>query len=111
MSQNRTIRAILTGFLLALFALAITPKIALHALVAHHTDQHLRADNGVDQYNTAGYHCAVENLVVELPFLHQVLAFETIVPRSFGAFCSVALQRPLSSFPLVVGLRGPPAVC
>ena len=72
----RIIRPILAGSLLALFALGITPKVAIHALVADHTDSHLSLKYGqADQYNYAGFHCATDNLVVEFPFLHYSLTF------------------------------------
>src|ERR1700735_5106138 len=94
----RTIRSILAAGLLALFALAITPKIALHALVAHHTDTHLRLNNGgADQLNKAGFHCATDDLVVEFPFLQHALflAIGGITP--FAVFPAPSLEQPLST--------------
>src|SRR6202012_3299214 len=67
---HRTIRSFLAAGLLGLFALAMTPKIAIHALIAHHQDVHLRVDVN-DQLNTASFHCATDNLVVELPFIYS----------------------------------------
>ncbi|HVU98709.1 MAG TPA: hypothetical protein VHE34_25980 [Puia sp.] len=53
----RFIRSSLKGALPVLFALAITPKIAIHALVAHHTDTHPSLKYGnADQYNEAGFY-------------------------------------------------------
>jgi hypothetical protein len=108
--HHRTIRSILAAGLLALFALAVTPKIALHALVAHHTDTHLRLDYGAaDQLNKAGFHCATDNLVVEFPFLQHdlFLAIGGIVP--YAVFRAANLDRALTTPHPLYGLRGPPA--
>jgi hypothetical protein len=107
---QKTIRSILAGGFLALFALAITPKIALHGLVAHHTDTHLRLDHGTaDQLNKAGFHCATDNLVVEFPFLHHDLCLTAGVTAPYAAFRAAGLAWPLSNLHPLYGLRGPPA--
>ena len=93
--------------MLALFALGITPKIAIHALAAHHTDRHL--DRGqADQFNTAGFHCATDNLVVEFPFLDQALPVIPGLRPSFPVFRPAPLEEPLSFTHPLFGLRGPP---
>ena len=110
MIRHRTIRPFLAAFLLALFALGITPRIAIHALVAHHTDTRLSLDYGkADQYNKAGFHCATDNLVVEFPFLDHSLTIQLAPPPSFPAQQPATLEEPLSSAHLLFGLRGPPA--
>ena len=107
--HHRTIRSILAGGLLALFALAITPKIALHALVAHHTDTHLWLDYGqADQVNKAGFHCATDNLVVELPFLHYSPALQTGRKPSWPVYRPVGPEEPVIAEHPLYGLRGPP---
>jgi hypothetical protein len=108
--KQKTIRSILAGGFLALFALAITPKIALHALVADHTDTHLRFDHGTsDQLNNAGFHCATDNLVVEFPFLHHALSLTIGSAVPYTAFRAAGLECPLSTLHPLYGLRGPPA--
>jgi hypothetical protein len=110
LNTQKTIRSILAGGLLALFALAITPKIALHALVAHHTDTHLRLDHGAaDQLNKAGFHCATDNLVVEFPFLHHALSLTVGSAAPYVAFRAAGLEWPISTLHPLYGLRGPPA--
>ena len=111
MIHHRTIRSILAAGLLALFALAITPKLAIHALVAHHTDSHLSLKYGhPDQYNSAGFHCATDNPVVECPFLYYppeiALGLQPVYPEYLPAVLAafIAAAHPL------FGLRGPPAL-
>jgi hypothetical protein len=108
--HHRIIRPILAGWLLALFALAITPKIAIHALVAHHTDSHVTADVKTDLVNKAGFHCDTENLVVEMPFMHFPLAMAIGVPPCFPLHRAAVPQSPLCLTHPLYGLRGPPAL-
>ena len=107
--NHRTIRSFLAGGLLALFALAITPKVALHALAAHHTDTHLWLDHGqADQINKAGFHCATDNLVVEFPFLPEVAPYHLGMRPCYPVFRPVSPEAPLSTQHPLYGLRGPP---
>jgi hypothetical protein len=108
---HRIIRPLFAGFLLALFALAITPKLAIHALVAHHTDSHVSLRYGhADQYNTAGFHCDTDNLVVECPFLYYpediALGLQPVYPE----YRPSALARFIAAAHPLFGLRGPPAL-
>jgi hypothetical protein len=97
--------------MLALFALSITPKIAIHALVAHHTDGHLSLEHDhADQFNAAVFHCATDNQVVEFPFLDPALPIISGIRSSFPVFQPVPLEEPLSFTHPLFGLRGPPAV-
>jgi hypothetical protein len=108
--NNRIIRPLLAGALLALFALGITPKIAIHALVAHHTDTHLSLKYGqADQYNKADFHCSTDNLVVEFPFLDYSLIHKLGLPPVHPAYRAVVLARPIAEDHPLFGLRGPPA--
>jgi hypothetical protein len=106
--HHRIIKPILTGWLLALFALAITPKIAIHALVAHHTDTHVKPD-GNDQYSKAGFHCATDNLVVQLPFTGCAISVQLGLPAVYLQHPASMLETPLPSSHPLFGLRGPPA--
>jgi len=92
-----------------LFSLSITPKVFIHALVAHHQDVHLSiVHDGADQLNKAGFHCNIENLVVELPCLSFPLSFELEVPQFFGDHRAVEGHAFYSSGHFIFGLRGPP---
>lgn len=96
--------------LLLLFSLSMTPKLFIHALVAHHQDVHLSiTHDGTDQLNKAGFHCNIENLVVELPCLSFPLSFELEVPQFFRDHRAVERSSFCSSEHFIFGLRGPPA--
>jgi len=106
-----TIRRLLAVVLLMLFSLSITPKVLIHVLAAHHQDVHLSLrHDGADQVNKAGFHCNIENLVVELPCLSFPLSFEFQFPLFFGDHRAVAGYFFYSSEHFIFGLRGPPAV-
>ena len=96
--------------MLSLFALGITPKVLIHALVAHHTDTHLALDHDKgDQFNKAGYHCTIDNLVVESPFLDHTISVEWGIKKYLPDHQPVPLRDHLSTFHLNFRLRGPPA--
>ncbi|HTI09855.1 MAG TPA: hypothetical protein VL832_14905 [Puia sp.] len=104
-----TIRPFLAGLLLALFALGITPKVVIHALTVHHKDTHLALDHGkTDQFNKAGFHCTIDNLVVESPFLDHTLSLESGLPACFATKTLPPYKGHLSSSHFIFGLRGPP---
>jgi hypothetical protein len=106
-----TIKRILAVVMLLLFTLSITPKVFIHALVAHHQDAHLSIDrDGVDQLNKAGFHCNIEHSVVELPCLYFPLSFALQIPSFFGDHRAVEGHSFHSSGHFIFGLRGPPAV-
>jgi hypothetical protein len=108
--RHHTIRPFLAGFLLALFALSVTPKIVIHGLVARHTDTHLALhQDKADQLNKAGFHCTIDNLVVESPFLDYTVSIELGVAPSFPAHRPAPLEGYHSSSHFIFGLRGPPA--
>jgi hypothetical protein len=97
--------------MLALFALSVTPKIVVHALAARHTDTHLSLDHrDSDQLNKAGFHCAVDNLVVESPFVDHTVAIDLGLRPVFQVHLPAPLEEPLSFSHFIFGLRGPPAV-
>ena len=104
-----TIRRLLTGVLLLLFALSITPKVFVHALVAHHQDRHLSIGHDAsDQVNKAGYHCNVENLVVELPCLIYPISIQLPAPQLFRDYQVEADHQFYSFGHFIFGVRGPP---
>jgi len=93
-----------------LFALGITPKVVIHTLVANHKDTHLASDHGkTDQFNKAGFHCTIDNLVVESPFLNSLLSIESELPKCFAAKTLSPYKDHLSFSHFIFGLRGPPA--
>ena len=68
-TQNKTIKSILTGYLLLVFTIAIAPKQFLHFLFAGHTDQKLYHTEHKFLFTTHAYNCQIEDQVVEIPFL------------------------------------------
>jgi len=97
--------------MLALFALGITPKILIHSLVAGHKDTAVsRNPDKADKYGTAGFHCTVDNLVLESPFVDDPAAITTGIPQRFAELAFPAYKGHLSSSHFIVGLRGPPSV-
>ena len=99
----------MAGGLLGLFALAITPKLAIHALVAHHQDTHLKLDGKYDQLNKAGFHCATDNVVVVFPFIENIFPQHIGLRPSFVVHRPVNPEAPISTRHPLYGLRGPPA--
>jgi hypothetical protein len=109
LNLHRTIRRVLAAGMLALFALAITPKLAIHALVVHHHDVHLNQDLcTIDQLNAASFHCPTDNLVVALPYLTVSVAVLPGVHPVFAAQRASSLVAHLSGSHPLYGLRGPP---
>jgi hypothetical protein len=96
--------------MLALFALGITPKIAVHYLVARHTDRHLvSGDLKTDLLTRAGFFCRVDNLVVELPCLCFPVSYRLTPPRDYCAVYVVRADDQYYSFEhFIFGQRGPP---
>ncbi|MBS1605788.1 MAG: hypothetical protein JST42_24225 [Bacteroidetes bacterium] len=111
MIRLRTIRHLLAVVMLALFALGITPKIAVHALVARHTDRHLAlASQRTDLLTRAGFFCRVDSLVVELPCFSFPVSFSLAPPRVFSTGRGVrAADQYYFLPPFIFGLRGPPS--
>jgi len=111
LNLNRTIRSFLATGLLGLFALAVTPKIVIHALVVHHRDVHLPiCPCAAEHLNTASFHCATDNLVVDFPFLVSHLAGPRTVAPAVAVRGATVLVAPLCRFHPLYGLRGPPAL-
>jgi hypothetical protein len=109
MIRNRIIRSLLAGSFLLLFFVAVSPKIAIHALVANHTDTHVQLAHGdADQLNTFGFHCATDELVVESPFVQYSISFLLETPCFYVVHLSPQLEAPYPADRPIFGLRGPP---
>jgi hypothetical protein len=93
-----------------IFSLSITPKIALHSLVANHKDTHSHSDGRTDQLNKAGFSCDCNNQVVESPFLDYSLPAQLVAPVFFSDYQATAFQPFRSATHIIFGLRGPPAI-
>ena len=109
--QIPTIRRLSAGVLLVLFTLGITPKVLIHAVVAHHQDTHLSVDrDGTDHVNKTSFHCSIDSLVVEVPYLLYPISIQLDVPQLFQVRQVEADHQFYSFGHFIFGLRGPPAV-
>jgi len=100
---------IISGFLLIIFALSITPKQLLHDLFARHADNRpVKSNAAVQLVVDSGYNCDRDHLVAESSFIGGQPVFTFL---SFSFFPSYILKN--ISFTSVYGiysaLRGPPA--
>jgi hypothetical protein len=107
--RTKTIRGFFAGILLVLFGLSITPKIALHDLIVSHKDSSSISIGGEAQLKIAGYHCDVDNLVVQVPFLVESISVTFNTPSSFATYQSKPTHNFCSSDNIVSCLRGPPS--
>jgi len=98
----------LSGLLLIVFALSITPKRFLHNLFAKHIDITSKKRNDIPfQLSKSGYNCDCDNLVAESTFVSDQHIFSFPLFTSFSAyifkeisFCSISK--------IYYPLRGPP---
>jgi hypothetical protein len=103
------IRKILAAFMLIMFAFSITPKLLLHDLIANHRDTPLK--NSTDKnarIDVAGFNCSCDNLVVESPFVEDVISAGTAVPIFYAQHNESVINRINSVSQFYFRLRGPP---
>ena len=110
MHKRAIIRYFSCAFLILAFAVAVTPKIVLHDLAAHHTDIFIKlSDVHTDQINKSVFQCALDHLVAESPFVDDGYAFRLSVPLVFSIVeDSFSASRYFYDH-LIFGLRGPPS--
>ena len=102
----------MAGFFLVLFAFGITPKIALHNMVANHQDGRTKnnlPDPSTTQFSTASFNCQIDNPVIESPFEMTVGQAYTAVETSFAAYKKTYVEAVYSTQQFCAALRGPPA--
>ncbi|MEO6454329.1 MAG: hypothetical protein ABIN97_09665 [Ginsengibacter sp.] len=110
MKKRFTIKKIIAVFLLGVFTLGVTPKKALHNLLANHTDNTSKSSNTkTQQLSKAGFNCQCDDLVVKSNFITTALIVVSIRPTyfSFSNYRKLSLHS-LSRF--FFDLRGPPSV-
>jgi len=95
--------------LLVVFALGITPKVFLHKLIAGHKDLAYTCHGTTDQFTKAGFRCNCDNQVVQVPYIHQIVAILLVVPICFPTDQITADHSFPCSPHLIFGLRGPPS--
>ena len=70
MLNKNYIKSVGTGLFLFVFTIAITPKLYLHYLFAHHTDQKGSKKTATEKsFSTSGYNCKCDDQVAESNFL------------------------------------------
>jgi hypothetical protein len=112
LARSATIRRILAGIFLVLFAFGITPKLTLHNLVATHTDgrtKSLLPDPFSTQLNNASFNCQCDNLIIESPFVSETSLPFNIVSTCFTVYQKIFAEAVYSSQQYCSSLRGPPA--
>jgi hypothetical protein len=110
--QHSILKRFLSGALLVLFALSITPKKVLHDWIVNHNDgiaASAKADT--DQLHKAGFNCNVQNLVAESPFMaaQQSIAFMPLPVHSLQP--AAALPEIFTTHCFFFEHRGPPTTC
>jgi hypothetical protein len=107
--NNLTIQRALSGFLLVLFAVSITPKLFLHDLLASHKDNHIRSTCFNAQVAKAEFDCDCDNSVTESPYEYTGSTIpEFIIPVVFLTHQYTIIPFLHSETGYVKGLRGPP---
>jgi hypothetical protein len=105
------IRKIVTGFLLLLFALSVTPKKLLHDAFANHSDPVAGNSKSISfELNNAGISCQCEDIFAQSLYTFSEHNFE-IKPLSL--FCNepkAIVTEFYSSTCFFFELRGPPAL-
>ena len=107
MKNRDTIRKVISGMLVLVFAFSITPKIILHSWVADHTDSSGIVQKGL-HVETAGFHCNIDNLVAEAPFLFQNTESSFHVETLFNIHVERKYAFYFSLDKVYHSLRGPP---
>jgi len=102
------IKRFLSGFLLIVFTLSITPKKYLHDIFAKHVDiSYKKSGDKVYQLTSSGFNCNCDNLVAESSFVIDQHLFSFPIFNSFSAFLIKDIS--FSSVPgIYSSLRGPP---
>jgi hypothetical protein len=112
LQQPLTIRNVLAGFFLLLFAFCITPKRTLHNLVANHTDGRTGVKSKgpyQSQIGRSGFNCQLDNLISESPFVEDTQIPFTLLVSDFLTYQEKQAGSFYVSAFFCSGLRGPPA--
>ena len=109
--KSNQIRQFLAVLLLSIFAIAVTPSIIFHNILAHHTDETIQHHHTQsEELANAGINCHWDNLVCEGSFLNNFSSVELFGLASFSPFYSFFYTTHYTLFKHYVALRGPPAI-
>jgi len=106
-----TIRTLLAGLLLVLFAISITPRQFLHQWFATHKDSAgVIPANGQEQLSHVLTNCHCDNMVAESPFTILEEPGSPIKELPFPVYLESLQAGPVKTTLLFTSLRGPPSV-
>ena len=91
-----------------LFCFSVTPKFLLHRLLANHKDSPV-SNSTKAQLASSGFHCDIENLVVEAPFVPVSTNVTLHIPVIFADYLDKLSYNFICRKNVVSCLRGPPA--
>ena len=80
------IARIVSGLLLTVFILGITPKRILHDVFAKHTDINSKKTNTPLHITTSGYNCDRDNLVAESIFVNDLTVLDLPIFHRFSNY-------------------------
>ena len=111
--KSATIRSINALVLCLLFVLSNTPKKVVHGIFADHVDQkkNLSTLQNGENLVQLNFHCQVDNLVVESPFISSIHTFSFFISKQYLEFALSLYQHAPAVFQSSFQLRGPPSVC
>ncbi len=112
LSVSATIRRVLAGIFMVLFAFGMTPKLILHNLVANHKDGRTKSslpDPYSTQLNKASFNCQCDDLVSESPFIPATSSSYVLLVSSFADYQDTFSEKVYSSQAYCSSLRGPPS--
>jgi len=104
----RFIKNAISGFLLCVFAIGITPKQRMHDILTNH--QHIRDDKQGVSVSKDRFNCDDENFVAESPFVDQNIIIELRLPVAFAINTNLFLTSYYFFHQFFFDLRGPPTV-
>jgi len=111
LAGNNIIRKISAAFLLLLFALCVTPKIALHDLIADHKDSPFASATSSQQLSSnSGFRCNCDDLVVESPFVSDCVPVEITPVKTYARHFITPAENFRFLHHFYFELRGPPSV-
>lgn len=110
MSVNLTIRRIISGVLICIFALSITPVFFVHTMFASHKDKVNSTSAKGYQLSPGGFNCNCEDFVAEGQYLNDGQIISINIPQAFSVYNEKAGYTFFSQHHFYSELRGPPAV-
>jgi hypothetical protein len=103
------ITGFISGFLICVFALGITPKQVLHDVLTNHKHTQVVNDN-IPSINKDRFNCDDENLVAESPFSDHSIIIEFVPPSIFPVKKNQLLLSYHFLHQFFFELRGPPSL-